>query len=66
MTQTQSPSVPTFRIHGAGPAFARALWVVALCAALTGGFLHQVWRAPAGSTRSADAIACAPGQGHAC
>jgi hypothetical protein len=66
MTSTQSPSVPTFRIHAAGPALARALWVAALCAALTGGFLHQVWRAPAGSARSSDAIACIPGQGHAC
>jgi hypothetical protein len=66
MTPTQISSVPTFHIHRAGPAFARALWVVALCAALTGGFLHQVWRAPGGSARSADAIACIPGHGHAC
>ncbi|HEX7487485.1 MAG TPA: hypothetical protein VF341_01160 [Anaeromyxobacteraceae bacterium] len=66
MTPTQSSSLPTFRIHAAGPALARALWVAALCAALTGGFLNQVWRAPAGSARSASAIACVPGQGHAC
>ncbi|HYS80149.1 MAG TPA: hypothetical protein VEM76_05535 [Anaeromyxobacteraceae bacterium] len=66
MTSSKTASVPKFRVHAAAPAFVRALWVAALCAALTGGFLHEVWHAPAASGRSADRIACAPGQGHAC
>jgi len=66
MTPTQSTPAPTFRVHAAGPAFARALWLAALCAALTGGFLHEVWHAPASSGRAGAALACIPGQGHAC
>lgn len=66
MTPTQSPSLPTFRVHATAPAFVRGLWVVALCAALVGGFLREVWHAPAGPDTSPDAVACTPGQGQGC
>jgi hypothetical protein len=66
MTPTQSASLPTFRVHAPAPAFVRGVWVVALCAALTAGFLLEVSHAPAGPAASTDAVACTPGQGHAC
>ena len=66
MTPTQSASLPTFRVHATAPAFVRGLWVVALCAALVGGFLVEVWHAPAGPAASRDAVACTPGQGQGC
>ncbi len=66
MTPTQIPLIPTFRIHAAAPALARALWLAVLCAALTGGFFHEVWHAPASSARETAALACIPGHGHAC
>jgi hypothetical protein len=62
-------NAPVFRVHSSYAAFARGLWVAALCAALTAGFLSQVWRGPSGAESGAasPAAACAEGtQGHAC
>jgi hypothetical protein len=62
-------NAPVFRVHSSFAAFARGLWVAALCAALAAGFLSQVWRGPSVAPAGAapPAAACAEGvQGHAC
>jgi hypothetical protein len=59
-TATATYELPSFRTHSRF-ALLRALCVVALCAALTAGFLAQVWRAPAPADADASAaIAPAP------
>ncbi len=66
MDRTPTPSVaPAFHVHSRVPALARGLWVAALCAALTAGFLAQVWHAPTEAEVHAQACAAAM-QGHAC
>jgi hypothetical protein len=57
-------AAPAFRTHSSTLAFVKGLWIAALCAALTAGFLSQVWRAP--SEAELHAAACrAAGQAHA-
>jgi hypothetical protein len=48
---------PNFQMHSRFLATVRALCVVILCAALTAGFLAQVWRAPERATSDLDARA---------
>lgn len=51
---------PCFEQHSAGRATARGLALFALCAALTYGFLSQVWTGPAPSAAPRDLQACNP------
>ena len=55
--QLATHPAPTFHVHSRFLATVRALCVVALCAALTAGFLAQVWRAPERPTSELDARA---------
>ncbi|GEJ57366.1 hypothetical protein [Anaeromyxobacter diazotrophicus] len=57
--------VPAFHVHGRMPALVKGLWIAALCAALSAGFLSQVWHAPSDAQLHAEACAAAM-QGHAC
>jgi hypothetical protein len=52
LTETEIPTFRTVNHH----AVVRALTVVALCAALAGGFLAQTWRAPAAQQPASDAL----------
>lgn len=45
-TKTIAEDVPSFRTHSRLAGLLRDLAVVALCAAIVGGFLAHVWRAP--------------------
>ena len=45
-TTIATRSIPSFRTHSRVLAGLRALWIVALCAALTATFLVHVWSAP--------------------
>jgi hypothetical protein len=45
-TTTAAPTAPAFHSHSSRLALVRAGCVLALCAALAGGFLAQVWSAP--------------------
>jgi hypothetical protein len=56
------PTAPDFHNHSSFLALFRALWVIALCAALTGGFLAQVWNAPA--SPDASVASAPPARGH--
>jgi hypothetical protein len=51
---------PQFVQHSRARAAARGVAVFALCAALTYGFLSQVWTGPAPSTAPRDLRACNP------
>jgi hypothetical protein len=46
MTDGTTSEAPSFRAHSHVLATLRALFLVALCAAITAAFLAQVWRAP--------------------
>lgn len=61
MTQATA-EVPAFLAHSSFAAFARGLWVAALCAALTAGFLSQVWRGPSEAEPEAAAHASNAGE----
>ena len=52
-TETTQIATPEFRVHARAPAFFRAAVVAALCAALTAGFLAQVWRGAPQTTPAA-------------
>jgi hypothetical protein len=45
-TTIAAPIAPAFHSHSSRLALLRAACVLALCAALAGGFLAQVWSAP--------------------
>jgi hypothetical protein len=45
-TQNSAHPAPAFRTHSRLAGFLRDLAVVALCAAIVGGFLAHVWRPP--------------------
>ena len=67
MTTAASPRSPRFELHSGvrvprfevrSRAHLRAFAIVALCAALTYGFLSQVWNGP--SQQEIDSYACNP------
>ena len=45
-TTAAAPTTPAFHSHSSRVALVRAGCVLALCAALAGGFLAEVWSAP--------------------
>jgi len=45
-TQTIAHDVPSFRTHSRTAGLLRDLFIVALCAAIVGGFLAHAWRPP--------------------
>ncbi len=52
---TSATTTPNFRVHARAPAFVRAAVVAALCAALTAGFLAQVFGGPSARSAQGDA-----------
>ena len=58
-TTAATPIVPSFRTHSRTSAGFRALSIGMLCAALTAGFLAQVWSGPAPQQSDATAPAAA-------
>lgn len=56
---------PAFRVHARLPALVNGLWIAALCAALSAGFLSQVWHPTSEAALRAGACDAAL-QAHAC